>query len=43
MGSLKEYNIKKNNIIKLFKYVKKQNNDVKTINEKTNVKRNRLG
>ena len=36
MGSLmntQEYNIKKNNIIKLYKYVKKQNGDVKSINE----------
>jgi hypothetical protein len=29
MGSMIEYSIKKNNIIKLFKYVKKQNGDVK--------------
>ena len=33
MGSMIEYNIKKNNIIKLFKYVKKQNGDVKSVNE----------
>lgn len=30
---MNEYNIKKNNIIKLFKYVKKQNDSVKTKNE----------
>jgi hypothetical protein len=29
MGSIKEYSIKKINIIKLFKYVKKQQDSVK--------------
>lgn len=38
---MSEYNIKKNNIIKLFKYVKKQNDNVKK--EKLNGKHYRLG
>jgi hypothetical protein len=37
---MSEYNVKKVNVIKLYQYVKKQNTDVKSKNNKDNVGKN---
>ena len=41
MGIMSEYNVKKTNVLKLYKYVKKHKDHVKK--EKLNGKHNRLG